>query len=429
MLFFKKLFHKEEKNDIEKYMDERKKENEEPSMSIIKDPTAGVPDDVICKKQIENGIYICANYWNDGTLIVYGPHEDEEYISRNIKLTYNLIYHRLETIDALVEKMKASLKNKDVWQILSDFDELNIYYIMELSNNMEYAIYRDMGMSEKFMDTYLELFKTPNIEIDDFYLFSKCVEANIYEGKVEYAVKLMEEFLKLFHQDKEKWKEFAEQWFYVYSCMDGEETYIKHHTEFKNRLREDHFGEFIDVLEEAEDWHEEMDFKEKQKREQIDTIVETFKKNPALAMEQWIKLVQEKEACKEIEEWQSDLFSYFATALYCEFGSCRGMVLLAREFMKHEEWFHYLVYAREDAYSIGDDLVKLRINKKYETQIDKIVKILHDEWNEEEWEEFKEGYTLLDMGGCTIEKDSLEQLVAEEIYMERHNKHFQELYG
>lgn len=428
MLFFKKLFHKEEKNDIEKYMDERKQENEEPSIAFIKAPAAGVPDDVVYKKQTENGIYVCANYWNDGTLIVYNPQGDGECISSNIKLTYNLIYHRLETINALVAKMKVSLKNRDAWQILSNFDELNIYYIMELSNNVEYAIYRDIGLTKEFMDTYLEMFKTANTETDDFYLFLKCVEVNIYEGKVEYAVKLMEEFLKLFQKDKEKWKEFAENWFYIYSCVDGEETYIKYHTEFKNRLREDNFGKFIDALEEAEDWQEEIDFKEKQKREQIDTIVETFKKNPTLATEQWITLIQEKVACKEIEEWQSDLFSYFTTLLYCEFGSCRGMVLLAREFMKHEEWFHYLVYAREDAYSIGDDLVKLRINGKYETQIDKIVKILHDEWNEAEWEEFKEGYTYLSMEGCTIEKDSLEQLVAEEIYIERHNKHFQELY-
>lgn len=139
-------------------------------------------------------------------------------------------------------------------------------------------------------------------------------------------------------------------------------------------------------------------------------------------------MVQEKETNKKIGEWQWYLFSYFSVTLCCEFGGFRGFVLLAREFMKHEEWFHFLVYTREDAYDVGDNLVKLRINKKYEQQIDKIVKILHSEWNKEEWDEFKEGYTNLTYDACTIEKETLEQFVTEETYLERHKKHFQEMF-
>lgn len=193
-------------------------------------------------------------------------------------------------------------------------------------------------------------------------------------------------------------------------------------------LSKDGYSEFVSDLEKEEDWHEKEDSEEEKKAGKIRTIVEIFKENPVLATKQWIAMIKEKEANKEMEKWQWYLCSDFFNELCCELGSNRGFVLFFREFMKHEEWFPYLVYAREDAYDLGDNLVKLRINKKYEQQIDEIVRLLHNEWNEEEWEEFKKGYGDLTYDACVIEADTLEQFVEEEAYLETHKKHFQEMF-
>lgn len=427
-MLLKKLFQRDKKSDIEKYKDEKEESGKGQALIIMEELVNRVPDDVVYTKQTEDGTYVFANYWNDGTLLMYNPEgEDGEYHSRNIKLTYNLNYHRFEMINALLAKMQASKKKEDARCMLSELESLTTY-IMDLSNKEEYAIYRDMGQMEEFMDTYLEMYKAADTEIENVNLFLRCVETIMYEGNVEYAVKLIEQFLNLFFENKKNWKEFAEKWFWIYSCADDEETYIKNYTVFKNQLREDGFWVFTDGLEKAEQWKEKIDFKEKQNKEKVDAIVKTLKENPTLAMKQWITMIKEKEECKEMGEWQWNLLSCFAATLSCEFGGFRGLLLMSREFMKHEEWFHYLVYAREDAYSVGDDLVTLRINGKYEEQIDKIVKILHDAWDEDEWEEFKEGYTNLTYDACTIEKDTLKHFVTEESYLQRHNNHFQEMF-
>lgn len=427
-MLFKKLFQKNKKNDIERYKGEKEKADKGQALLIMEELINKVPDNVVYTKQTEAGTYVFANYWNDGTLFMYNPEGDDgEYLSRKIKFVYNLNYHRQEMINALHIKMQVLKKKEDIRYMLSELEELSSY-IIDLSNKEEYAIYREMGQTRKFMDTYLEMYKTAGVGIEDVNLFFRCVEANLYEGNIEYAVKQMEYFLEQFRSDRYKWEEFAQNWFWIYLCVDDKEKYIKHYTEFKKWLEEDGFGEFVNDLEKEESWNVEKDFEEKQKKGKMDAIVETLKKSPALAMEQWITLVQEKEKNKEIGEWQWYLFYYFSATLFCEFGDFRGFVLLAREFMKHEEWFHFLVYAREDAYDVGDNLVKLRINRKYEQQIDKIVKILHSEWNKEEWGEFKEGYTNLTYDACTIEKETLDQFVTEETYLERHRKHFQEMF-
>ncbi len=234
----------------------------------------------------------------------------------------------------------------------------------------------------------------------------------------------------MFQKKREKQKDIAKKCFvvYVWECK----TYFKNYKEFKSRLTEDGFFEFVDGLEEKEDGHEEpqfeeFDVEEKKMRESVDDIVKTMKENPAAAMKKWISLVQEKETSQEWEDWQWELFTYFPAALYFEFGDFRGLLMLAEEFMKHEEWFHYLVYAREDDYSVGDDLMMLSINQKYQEQIDKIIQILYNAWNEEEWEEFKEGYTSAVFDMYNIEKDALNQFVLEEAFIERHNKHFEEI--
>ena len=69
----------------------------------------------------------------------------------------------------------------------------------------------------------------------------------------------------------------------------------------------------------------------------------------------------------------------------------------------------------------------ISINQKYQEQIDKIIQILYNAWNEEEWEEFKEGYTSAVFDMYNIEKDALNQFVPEEAFIERHNKHFEEI--
>lgn len=435
MSLFKRLFQKEEKNDIEKYMEERKETNKEDLMNI-KETVNEVPEDLIYTKQTEEGIYFFVNYWNDGTLLMHNPayrlmDVKEGDLRRYIKLTYKLLYHRSETIEALVAKMKDVKKKEDAKQIFFELENLTEYIIdIELPNKEEYPIYRDMGQSKEFMETYLEICKKIKKKIRGSDLFSRCIEAAICEGNVEYAVKWTEEFLHFFQMEWGKQKEIAKKWhlLYVWECK----TYFKNYNEFKSRLTEDGFSEFVDGLEENEDKDEEPEFEEfdieeKKMRESIEDIVQTIKENPAAAIKKWISLVQEKETSQEWEDWQWELFTYFPTALYFEFGDFRGLLLLAEEFMKHEEWFHYLVYARENAYSVGDDLMVLSINQKYQEQIDKIIKILYNAWNEEEWENFKKGYTCVVFDTYNIEKDALNQFVPEEAFIERHNKHFEEI--
>lgn len=430
-MFLKKLFQKDKQNDMEKYKEEKEKADKGQVLIIMEELVNRVPDDVVYTKQTEAGTYVFANYWNDGTLIMYNPEGDNgEYISRKIKLTYNLNYYPQEMIEALLKNMKALLKEKkDVLCMLSELQELSSY-IMDLSKSEEYAIYKEMGQTEEFLDAYLDMFEAVGTKAEDVELFSRCVEAVCYEGNVEYAVKKIECFLELFRNEKNIWNQLIESWFWIYLIVDvdNEEQYIRHYTEFKKLLSRDGYLEFVSDLEKEEDWREKRDSEEEQKAAKMRAIVEIFKENPILAMEQWIAMVKEKEANKEIEQWQFYLCSYFFNELCCELGGNRGFVLFFREFMKHEEWFPYLVYAREDAYDLGDNLVKLRINGKYEQQIDRIVELLHNEWNEEEWEEFKEGYEDLTYDACAIEKDTLEQFVEEDTYLETHKKHFQEMF-
>lgn len=106
-MFFKKLFHKNEKSDMEKYKEEKEKAENAQALLMVEELINRVPENVVYKKQSGNGIYVFANYWNDGTLIMYDPEglrEDGEYISRWIKVTYNLKYHSLEMIEALLKK-------------------------------------------------------------------------------------------------------------------------------------------------------------------------------------------------------------------------------------------------------------------------------------------------------------------------------------
>lgn len=325
--------------------------------------------------------------------------------------------------------MKALDKQEDIIRMLSELEELSSY-IIDLSTPEEYAIYREMGQTEEFMDAYLDMFGAAGTNIEDVDLFSRCMEAVLYEGNVEYAVRGIEHFLDLYRNKKDIWNKLTESWFWIYDSMDvdNDEKYMGHYTEFKKLLSRDGYLEFVSDLEKKEDWCEKEDSGEEQKAEKMRAIVKKFKENPIPAMEQWAAMVKEKEANKEMDKWQWHLCSYLFNELYREFGGNRGFVLFFREFMKHEEWFPYLVYAREDAYDFGENLVKLRINRKYEQQIDRIVELLHNEWNQEEWEEFKEGYEDLAYDACTIEKDTLEQFVEEDTYLEAHKKHFQEMF-
>ncbi len=438
-MFLEKLFQKNKKSDMEKYKEEKEKADSGQALKMMEELINRVPDDVVYTKQTEAGTYVFANYWNDGTLIMYDPEGDNgEYISRKIKLTYNLNKYPQEMIEVLLKNMKALLKEKkDVLCMLSELQELDSY-ISDLFMSEKYAIYKEMGQTEEFMDAYLDMFVAVGKKIVSVGLFSigvglfsNCMEAVLYEGNVEYAVKKIECFLELFRNEKNIWNQLIESWFWIYLIVDvdNEEQYIRHYTEFKKLLSRDGYLEFVSDLEKQEDWREKEDSEEAQKAGKMRAIVEIFKENPILAMEQWIAMVKEKEANKEMEQWQRYLCSDFFNELWCEFGSNRGFVLFSREFMKHEEWFPYLVYAREDAYDLGDNLVKLRINGKYEQQIDRIVELLHNEWNEEEWEKFKKGYEDLTYEACAIEKDTLEQFVEEDTYLELHKKHFQEMFS
>ncbi len=430
-MFLDKLFQKNNKSDMEKYKEEKEKTDSGQALKMMEELINTVPDDVVYTKQTEAGTYVFANYWNDGTLIMYNPEGDNgEYISRKIKLVYNLNNYPQEVIETLLKNMKALKEKEDMKCMLSELEELSSY-IMDLFNSEEYAIYKELGQTEGFLDAYLDMIEAAGTEVEEISLFSRCVEAVLYEGNVEYAVKWIERFLELSRNEKNRWSELIESWFWIYLIVDAdnEKKYIGHYTEFKKLLSRNGYSGFVSDLEKEEDWHEKGDYESEQKEGKMRAIVEAFKENPISAMKQWIAMIQEKEANKEMEKWQWYLCSYFLNELCCEFGSNRGFVLFFREFMKHEEWFPYLVYAREGAYDLGDNLVTLGVNGKYQQQIDKIVKLLHNEWNEEEWEEFKEGYGNLTYDACAIEKDTLEQFVEEDTYLELHKKHFQEMFS
>lgn len=423
MSLFKKLFGKKEEDDLEKYMRER--ENRTSPVSSVKAPADGVPENVIYTKQINDETYLLANYWNNGTFIIYDllqPEADRTCI----KIIYNLLYHRLETIDALLAQINNANPSGTL-SILSELENLSLR-MTDLTGKEEYSIYKNMGESREFMDAYLKLYKGTDSDAQKTNLFLRCVETVMVEGNIDYAIELMTKFLKLFQKNQSHLEEFAKHWFYVFFLTNSEDTYIPNYTKFKNGLKKNHFTAFTKELEKHEYFEETTDEIKKRIRAKIDEIVHIAKDNPSLAMQQWIALLEENKNDNSSKIPPYILFYDLVDAMRFEFEAFRGHLLLANEFLQHEEWFHYLICLKDDAYDVGETLIQLRMNKKYEAPIDALVKILHDAWDEETWDDFKDGYTAIIYDSTVIEKDALDQLLEEEVYQEKHNKHFQEMF-
>lgn len=116
-MLLKKLFQKNKKNDIERYKGEKEKADKEQVLLIMEELVNKVPDNVVYTKQIEDGTYVFANYWNDGTLLMYNPEGEDgfgEFVNDLEKEeSWNLEKNfeekqKKEKMDVIVETLKKN---------------------------------------------------------------------------------------------------------------------------------------------------------------------------------------------------------------------------------------------------------------------------------------------------------------------------------
>lgn len=357
--------------------------------------------------------YTICDLYNDGLVIVNELISDKRKDSLGYQIAYNLLYNTDDTINILSDFFANSINSKNqhssINTVFSRVDTL----ISDSPDKVALRIYKSMSENDSFMQNIKNYILNNDSDSVEDILFSS-VEYAIFSGRQDYALNLFTPVISHLLKIGTDIEDISGDWGNVFSLInsDEKEIYIERFTAFKDAFNKISHPEFFEeFLEELENYDSNIDA---DTQLQLGKIIELVNIDAEQAVSQWISLVQQHENQLQEEQndedseclWTYTLFGLFSTKLSNRYGNKRGFIKMSKCFMNHEEWFKYMIYD-DPTITVCFNLAELWCNKKYESKIKSILKIIHDYSDAESWQEALELCPDYSLPYVIIDKEAL----------------------